>query len=46
MDTLTHTTPRRQRMERECAAAAGQARLLGVALVILVVALGLVGVAG
>ena len=41
MDTLAHTTPRRQRMERECAASAGQARLLGVALAILVAALGL-----
>jgi hypothetical protein len=40
MSTLAYTTQRRQRMESECAAAAGQARLLGVALAILVAALG------
>jgi len=44
MNTLSHSTPRTQRMEHECMAAAGQARLLGIALAVLAAALVLVSV--
>jgi hypothetical protein len=46
MQPLVDTTPRVQRMERECAASAGQARLLGLALAVLVVAVGLATLLG
>ncbi len=46
MDTLAHTARRLHRMERECEASAGQARLLGAALAILVAVLGIAALWG
>jgi hypothetical protein len=46
MKSIARTTTRLQRMQRECAGAAGQARSLGLALAVLVGLLALTGLLG
>ena len=46
MESHAHANSRIQRMERECSASAGQARLLGWSLAILVAVLGMGAIMG